>query len=82
LEAAHGRATVIAALERATTFGRFTAGDVRAILAAGPTAPRPTPVGRPLGLDLPAAPVRSLDAYRFTGAHAPDAATGEPHAFA
>lgn len=63
LEAAHGRDTLIAALQRALTFRRFTADDVRAILAAGPDAPTPAAAGTPLGTDLPAAPQRSLDAY-------------------
>ena len=63
LEAAHGRDPLVAALTRALTFRRFTAGDVRAILAAGPDAPVITQVGQPLATDLPAAPTRSLDAY-------------------
>lgn len=63
LEAAHGRDTVVAALQRALTFRRFTADDVRAILAAGPDAPTPAAPGDPLHTSLPRAPRRSLDAY-------------------
>jgi transposase len=64
LEAAHGRDTLVAALRRATQFHRFTAGDVRAILAAGPVAPTPQPPGATLDSTLPQAPTRGLDAYR------------------
>lgn len=63
LEAAHGRDSVVAALQRALTFRRFTADDVRAILAAGPDAPSPAAPGTPLDTGLPGAPARSLDAY-------------------
>jgi hypothetical protein len=63
LEAAHGRDALVAALQRALTFRRFTADDVRAILAAGPDAPTPADAGTPLSIDVPAAPARSLDAY-------------------
>ena len=35
LSAAHGQAAMVAALERATAFGRWRAADVRSILAAG-----------------------------------------------
>ena len=64
LEAAHGRTALNAALARATRFRRFTAEDVRAILAAGPAAPNPTRAGTALPGDLPAVPTRRLDAYR------------------
>jgi hypothetical protein len=50
LEAAHGRDLVVAALERALLFRRFTSDDVRAIIAAGPHAPT-------------LVPSRNLDAY-------------------
>ena len=63
LEASHGRDTLIAALERALTFRRFTADDVRSILAAGPDAPTVTSEGTPLTADLPTIGGRSLDAY-------------------
>lgn len=59
----HGREVLIAALERALTFRRFTAEDVRAILAAGPDAPTIAAPGAPLDTGLPQAPGRSLDAY-------------------
>ena len=38
--------------------------DVRAILAAGPAAPSPTPPGQPLPGNLPTVPTRDLDSYR------------------
>jgi transposase len=63
LEAAYGRETLIAALERALLFRRFAGDDVRAIIAAGPHAPTPTDPGDPLTTQLPAAPSRDLDAY-------------------
>ena len=63
LEAAHGRDALVAALQRALTFRRFTADDVRAILAAGPDAPTPSAAGTPLTTDLPEVPSRSLDVY-------------------
>jgi len=64
LEPAYGRDALAAALARAVQFRRFTAEDVRAILAAGPTAPTVTVAGTALGADLPAVPTRGLDAYR------------------
>jgi transposase len=64
LEPAHGRDALAAALARAVQFRRFTAEDVRAILAAGPAAPTVTVAGTALGADLPAVPTRGLDAYR------------------
>lgn len=63
LEAARGRKTLAAALQRAVTFRRFTAADVRAILAAGPDAPTPTAPSAPLDTGLPDAPQPNLDAY-------------------
>jgi transposase len=63
LREAHGQQALAAALRRATEFRRFTADDIRAILAAGPAAPTPTPAGAPLTLALPTVPVRGLDAY-------------------
>jgi len=59
----HGREALVAALERALAFRRFTAGDVRSILAAGPAAPRLASVGADLAVELPAVPVRPLSAY-------------------
>ena len=65
LAAAHGSEPLLAALERAVTFGRWRAADVRSILATGGHAPRPTPAGQALVLTLPSVPTRSLDAYRI-----------------
>ena len=67
LQAAHGPAAVIAALERAVEFGRWRAGDVRSILAAAGAAPQPRPAGQALVLTLPAVPVRPLSDYKFGG---------------
>ncbi len=64
LRDAHGPDQVAAALRRAVAFRRFTAEDVRAILAAGPAAPTPTPPGAVLDAALPAVATRTLDAYR------------------
>ncbi len=64
LEAAWGRSTLLPALERAVTFHRFTAADVRAILDAGPGVPTPTPPGSGLAVaHLPTVPTRELSAY-------------------
>ena len=64
LESAWGRGALVPALERATTFHRFTAADVRSILAAGAGVPTPTAAGRHgAGGHLPAVPVRALSAY-------------------
>jgi hypothetical protein len=66
LVAAHGNQPVLAALERAVTFSRWRAGDVRSILATNGSAPTPTPAGQALVMTLPTVPTRSLDAYRIT----------------
>lgn len=63
LEAIWGRDALRGALERAIRFRRWKAGDVRAILAAGPGLPTPVSVGEPLPLDLPTVPTRPLTAY-------------------
>jgi transposase len=63
LERAHGRAALLAALERALAFRRFRAADVRSILAAGPGTPQVMSPGGPLPVTLPSVPVRPLDAY-------------------
>jgi len=63
LQAAHGRDALLAALERAVTFGRWRAADVRSILAAGAGTPRPRPAGDALVLELPAVPTRPLADY-------------------
>jgi transposase len=68
LGAAHGEQALVAALHRAVAFRRFRAADVRSILAAGAGTPQPRPAGDALILDLPSAPTRSLDAYKFTPA--------------
>ena len=65
LGAAHGTDALLSALDRAVTFGRWRAADVRSILATGGHAPRPTPAGQALVLTLPSVPTRSLDAYRI-----------------
>jgi len=63
LEPAYGRDTLVAALERAYAFHRFRAVDVRAILEAGQSLPRPQPAGEPLTLELPQVEQRPLAAY-------------------
>lgn len=63
LAAAHGPGPVVAALERALTFRRFTADDVRSIIAAGPDAPLPAAEGQPLTGDLPDRAAADLDAF-------------------
>lgn len=67
LQAAHGDAALIAALERAVQFRRWRADDVRSILAAAGAAPAPRPAGQALVLTLPAVPVRPLSDYAFGG---------------
>jgi transposase len=64
LRDAHGHDALTAALRRAVTFRRFTADDVRSILAAGPAAPTPTRAGSTLDVTLPAVPTRTLADYR------------------
>lgn len=63
LEPAYGRDALVAALERALAFRRFRAADVRAILQAGQSLPRPRPPGEPLTLGLPQVERRPLAAY-------------------
>jgi Integrase core domain len=63
LGAAHGPQALLAALERATAFGRWRAADVRSILAAGAGTPQPRPAGDALVLDLPVVPTRALADY-------------------
>ena len=63
LEAAHGKEVLVAAIGRAVEFGRFRAGDVRSILAAGSGVPRPRGPGDALIVDLPVTETRSLDDY-------------------
>ena len=64
LEVAHGRDQLVAALARAVEFRRFTADDVRRILAAGTNAPKTVAAGQELAAVLPLVPTRGLDAYR------------------
>lgn len=63
LAAAHGTDIVVTALSRALTFRRFTADDIRSIIAAGPDAALPTAEGVPLAGDLPDRAPADLDAF-------------------
>jgi len=63
LAAAHGTEVFLAALGRATAFGRWKAADVRSILAAGSGTPQPRPAGTALVIDLPTAAGLSLSEY-------------------
>jgi plasmid stability protein len=74
---AWGREALKRALERATTYRRFTAADVRAILAAGLGVAEPTRAGQPLSLDLPAVAERPLSAYALTQLVLPSISTTE-----
>jgi hypothetical protein len=67
LGAAHGPEALIAALERAVTYRRWRAADLRSILATGGHGPTPRPAGDLLAevLTLPRIPTRSLDAYKI-----------------
>ena len=67
MEAAHGTAALVAAVERAVAFGRFRAHDVRSILAAGAGVARPRQPGDALIVDLPSVAVRSLADYAIGG---------------
>jgi transposase len=62
LQAAHGRDALLAALERAVTFGRWRAADVRSILDAGAGTPQPRPAGD-APVELPVVPTRPLSDY-------------------
>ena len=64
---AHGRAALVAALERAVTFHRFGSADVRSILAAGAGVPVVRAPGAQLAIELPTVPVRPLAAYAIEG---------------
>jgi transposase len=72
LEAAHGRDALVAALERAVTFGRWNAAGVRSILAAGAGVATPTAPGDALIIELPPTASRSLASYSM------DALTARP----
>jgi len=65
LQAAHGRDALIAALQRAITFGRWNASAVRSILAAGAGVAQPTDPGDALVIELPVTASRPLTAYRL-----------------
>jgi hypothetical protein len=69
LRAAHGTEALMMALERAVTFGRWRAADVRSILATNGHAARLTAAGQAFDtgvvLMLPSVSTRSLDAYRI-----------------
>jgi len=67
LEPSYGRVALLAALERALAFRRFKAADVRSILDAGQSLPRPRPAGEPLALELPQVERRPLAAYALEG---------------
>lgn len=62
---AHGPDLVAKALARAVRFGRFRAGDIRSILAIGTALPEPSAGGANVVVELPAAEIRSFDAYRL-----------------
>ncbi len=62
---AHGPELVTKALARAARFGRFRAADVRSILAIGTAITEPATPGDNVVVELPAAEVRSFDAYRI-----------------
>lgn len=65
LDRSHGRDALLAALDRAVSFGRWRAADIRSILAAGTGIPVPQPAGQALVLTLPSVPTRSLADYTF-----------------
>jgi len=67
LQAAHGQASLVAALGRAVRFKRWRADDVRSILAAGGAVPQPRPPGQALVLTLPRVPTRPLSDYAIGG---------------
>lgn len=67
LQAAHGTDALLTALERAVTFRRWRAADVRSILAAAGAAPTPRQAGQALVLTLPTVPTRPLADYAIDG---------------
>jgi transposase len=81
LAAAWGGAPLLRALQRATTYRRFTAAAVRSILEAGPGVPEPAPRGRAgtqLALDLPLVTERPLSAYALAHVAPPAPGGGRP----
>jgi transposase len=65
LHAAHGTDALVAALERAITFGRWNSSGVRSILAVGTGVQQPTDPGDALVIELPVTASRPLTAYRL-----------------
>ena len=65
LAAAHGEQPFLDALARAVAFGRWRAGDVRSILAAGAGTPQPTPARDSLVIELPTVATRPLSDYKI-----------------
>jgi hypothetical protein len=63
LQAAHGTAALLTALQRAVAFRRWRAADIRSILASAGAAPTPRPAGQALVLTLPTVPTRPLSDY-------------------
>jgi len=63
LERSHGRDALVAALGRATQFGRFRASDVESILLAGTGVARPTSRGDAIIVALPIVERRPLSDY-------------------
>lgn len=63
LEAAWGADALVAALERAATFRRFRASDLRSILEAGAGVAQIVAAGHALVIDLPSVPTRSFGDY-------------------
>ena len=66
LDAAWGRETLVAALRRGLTFRRFTAVDIRSILAAGAGTATVVAEGGEMDVDAPAVATRDLTAYALT----------------
>jgi hypothetical protein len=73
LRASHGEQAFTDALDRAVSFCRWRAADVRSILAAGAGTPQPRQAGHALVLNLPLVPVRPLTDYAIG-----ETATGSP----
>jgi transposase len=63
LQRSHGSDALVAALERATQFGRFRAHDVESILLAGTGVARPTSRGDAIIVALPIVTSRPLSDY-------------------
>jgi transposase len=63
LERAHGRDALVAALHRATQFGRYRASDVESILLAGAGVARPSSRGEAIIVAMPVVTSRPLSDY-------------------